>query len=294
MKRIFLTGGGGFIGRNIIELLSDAYLIDSPGHKQLDLTDAERVMEYFKKNGPYDVVIHGAEKPGHRNAKGRSDIFLTNMRMLYGLMRCEPHFGKLLFLSSGGAYGIGHLRPRIKESDYDLYVPDDESGLSKYATAKLLPYLKRAFGLRLFGVFGKYEDYSIRFVSNMICKAVFDLPLTIKQNKRMDYLYIDDFIKILTFYIENDPKELIRNVTPDMTYELKELAEMVKDVSGKDLPIVIKEQGMGEEYSGDNTRLKTEVRGLKFEDIKESIKKLYAWYEANKSSIKKELLLVDK
>ena len=46
--------------------------------------------------------------------------------------------------------------------------------------------------LRLFGVFGRHEDYAIRFISNAICKTLFDLPITLRQNRTFSYLYVDD------------------------------------------------------------------------------------------------------
>ena len=65
-------------------------------------------------------------------------------------------------------------------------------------------------------------------------------------------------------------------------------------MTGKDVPIIVKEKGIGIEYSGDNSRLKGEIKGLKFTDIDEAIKELYNWYVENKKSIRKEYLLLDK
>lgn len=68
---ILLTGGSGFIGRNIIESLSDRYNIIAPTHSMLELTDENTVSAFFRSN-EIDVVIHSAVKPGHRNAKDPS------------------------------------------------------------------------------------------------------------------------------------------------------------------------------------------------------------------------------
>ena len=75
MKKILLTGSGGFIGKNILEsYLSKQYVICAPRSKELDLLDTEAVDSYFKDKN-FDAVIHGALKPGHRNAKDPSGIF---------------------------------------------------------------------------------------------------------------------------------------------------------------------------------------------------------------------------
>ena len=148
--------------------------------------------------------------------------------------------------------------------------------------------------LRIFGIFGKYEDYAIRFISNAICKTLFDLPVTIKQNRKFDYLYINDLMPILEYFIENKPKYNAYNITPDKSIELYELAEKVKKISGKNLPVFIKEKGLGLEYSADNSRLKNEFHELNFTEIDKAIKELYEWYNQNHKLINREYLLFDK
>ena len=61
-------------------------------------------------------------------------------------------------------------------------MPDDEHGFSRYVIAGLRPRDERVVELRPFGVFGPYEDYAIRFISNAICKTLFDLPVTLRQD----------------------------------------------------------------------------------------------------------------
>lgn len=80
-KNILLTGGSGFIGRNILEsFLSDKYHILAPSSRELNLPDEKSVDAYFESH-QIDIVVHSAVKPGHRNAKDFSDLFYTNTRM---------------------------------------------------------------------------------------------------------------------------------------------------------------------------------------------------------------------
>ena len=99
--------------------------------------------------------------------------------------------------------------------------------------------------LRIFSIFGKYEDYAIRFISNMICKAVFDLPLTMKQNRNYGFLYVDDLMPILDYFILHDCNYTSYNVTPDSGIELYQAAEKMRALSGKDLPIIVGQPGTG-------------------------------------------------
>lgn len=290
---IFLTGGSGFIGRNILEsFLARKYNIIAPTHSQIDLLDEDKVMNFFLNN-KIDVVIHTAVKPGHRNAKDPSNQLYNNLRMFFNIIRNREAFGKMIFISSGAVYDVSKPMVKVKEENFDTYVPVDEHGFSKYIIAKHIERLDNVVELRIFGIFGKYEDYAIRFISNAICKAIFDLPITIKQNRRFAYLLINDLMTVADYFIENKGSHKAYNVTSDKAIELLSIAEKVREISGKDLPIIVKEQGMGLEYSGDDNRLKKEIKDLRLTNIDIAIKELYEWYVNNKHLINKDLLLTD-
>ncbi len=294
MKKILVTGGTGFVGRNIAEsYLKDKYELFAPKRSELDCSDDDSVQQYFSSRS-FDVVIHSAIKPGHRNAVDTTDRLYTNSRMMFNLLRQQAHWGKLLNMGSGAIYDMKHYQPKMKESYFGTYMPADEHGYTKYIFGKLLPNLDAVYDLRLFGVFGKYEDYAIRFISNAVCKAIFDLPITLQQNRKFDYLYISDLMPVLEYFIEHNPKEKAYNVTPDSAVELLEIANIVKRVSGKQIDISVAREGTGMEYSGDNSLLRSEMKNVAFMPIEASITELYQWYEANKNNLNKQLLLTDK
>ncbi len=294
MKKILLTGGSGFIGRNIVEsYLAKKYQIIAPRRAELDVADDESVRNFFQKNKNFDVVIHSACKPGHRNAADASGIFYTNSRMFFNLEKHSDQFGKMLVIGSGAIYDMCHYQPKMKEEYFGVNIPADEHGFSKYVIEKSLEKSSNIVDLRVFGIFGKYEDYAIRFISNVICKALHDLPITIKQNRQFDYIYVDDLMPVLEFFIEHDSRHRSYNVTPDSSISLLEIVEIVKKISQKNLEIKVAESGFGLEYSGDNSRLKNETN-CKFRKIEEAISELYYWYRDNLSSINQQLLLIDK
>lgn len=290
---ILLTGGSGFIGKNIIEAMSGQHTIVAPSSNQLNLTDEKTVANFFAANS-IDVVIHSAVKPGHRNTADNSGQLHTNTRMFFNIMRNADHFGKMIFLGSGAVYDVRQPMVKVREDDFDNHVPADEHGFSKYIIAKYVEKCEHVVKLRLFGIFGKYEDYAIRFISNAICKALCGLPITLRQNRRFDYLYIDDLMPVLEHFIHNTARHSSYNVTPDSAVELLAIAEMVKARSGKDIPIIISQPGMGAEYSGDNARLKEEIPGIAFTPLVEAIDRLYCWYEENLHLIDRGRLFVDK
>lgn len=291
--KIFITGGSGFIGRNLIEYLSQKHEIFAPTHKELDLLDEVAVAEFFRQHY-FDVVIHGAVRPGHRNANDPTGQLFHNSRMFFNIVRNTDRFRKMIFLSSGLVYDMRYYIPKMKENYFDKHVPGDEGGFSKYISAKYIERMENIVELRVFGIFGKNEDYSIRFISNAICKTLFDLPITIKQNRRFDYIGIDDLMPIIDHFVQSNSNYRAYNVTPDKSIDLYNLAEKVKMISDKQLPIVVMQPGMGVEYSGDNSRLRMEIPQLDFIHIDDSITQLYEWYSKNINLINREYLLYDK
>lgn len=292
--KILVTGGNGFIGKNIKEsYLAEKYTIVAPSRLELDCSDDKSVEEYFKKYS-FDVVIHSAAKAGHRNATDTSNLFLTNSRMMFNLLKYQNSWGKLLNMGSGAIYDMQNYIPKMPETYFGTHIPKDEHGYNKYIFGKLLPSLNQVYDFRIFGVFGKYEDYAIRFISNAICKSLFDLPITLRQNKKFDYLYIDDLMPILDYFIEHNPSEKAFNITPDNSIELLKIAQLVKSISQKDIDIKVALDGYGLEYSGDNSLLRKELPTLQFTPIENSVKELYDWYNVNKNNLNKDLLITDK
>jgi GDP-L-fucose synthase len=292
--KILLTGASGFIGKNICEsFLGEKYDIIAPSSKELNLIN-DKVVDSFFENNHVDFVIHSACKPGHRNALDPNNIFFANTQMFFNLERNKQHYKKLINIGSGAIYDMRAYKPKMKEEYFSKNIPIDQHGFCKYVCGKYIENTDKIVDLRVFGIFGKYEDYAIRFISNMICKSLFDLPLTMKQNRRFDYLFAEDLMPVLDYLIQNNNKYKAYNITPDKSIELLSIAQKVLEVSGKNLPIVSEQEGMGLEYSGDNKLLKNEMKNIYFTPIEISIKKLYNWYVENFNNINKNCLLTDK
>lgn len=292
--KILITGGTGFIGHNLREQLQDKYKIYAPSHKELELLDEKKVSNYLKKNH-FDVVIHCATWDATRNSKkDTSKVLECNLRMFFNFTRCDGDYGKMIYYGSGAEYSREHWTPKINEDYFDTYVPTDQYGFSKYIMRKHAERAENIYNLCIFGLFGKYEDWQIRFISNACCKAVFGLPITIKQNVFFDYIYIDDLVKITEWFIENKPKDKVYNVCTGKVYDLLTLAKKVLKVSGKKLDIKAADGNPGKEYSGDNSKLLSKIGSYTFRNMDDCINELYHWYLEKKDSIDRKLLLFDK
>jgi UDP-glucose 4-epimerase len=292
--RVLVTGAGGFVGRHVAEQLSAGHEVLAPAHAELDLLQGEAVRDYLERARP-DAIVHAAIRPGHRAAPvaQAGEVLHANLRMFFNLARCDGLFGRLILLSSGAVYGADHYRPRMPESYFGTFVPADEFGLSKYVCAAYAEARPDVVELRLFGVFGPGEDYGMRFISNAVCKAICDLPITIKQNRRFDYLWVEDVAPVVEHFLQHTGAFPAYNVCADGTYELRELAELVLVTAGKELPVVVANPGLGVEYSGDNARLRAELPALALTPVEEAVRRLRGWYEANRGTIDRSKLLID-
>ena len=291
--KILLTGGSGFIGRNTMEQLGQDYEILAPSHAELDLIDAEAVSAWLARH-TVDAVIHAAVRPGHRNAADPSRQLDINLRMFVNLTRCRDAWGRMIYLGSGAVYGIQDDVARAGESDVGRRVPADDHGFSRYVLAQLAANTAGVVELRPFGVFGKYEDYAIRFISNAICKTLFGLPVTLRRDRRFSYLWVDDLMPVLRHFLACPDPHGAYNVVPDVTDSLRDLAGLVVAISGKDLPVQVGQEGFGLDYTGDNARLRARIPDLSFMPAREAVERLYHWYATHKESIVYERLLVDK
>ena len=293
-QKILLTGGNGFIGKNILEsFLAEKYAIVAPRSFELNLTDTNAVDDFFKTH-TFDVVLHAAAKPGHRNAKDPTNLFYTNLRMFENLVRHADKFGKLINFGSGAVYDSAADNRLVTEDQIGLRCGKDEHSFCKYVVHQRIKALSNAVDLNIFGIFGKYEDWEIRFVSNAICKTLFGLPITLRQNRRFSYLYINDLMPVLDYFIENTPAHKSYNITPDTETELLAVAQTVRAIGGGEAEIRVAQPGYGLNYSGSNARLKKEIKSLQFTPFEQAVEELFAYYKKNQSSLDKNLLQTDK
>ncbi len=278
-KKIFLTGGGGFIGRHIVSQLGASYEICTPRHNELDLTDAQAVESYLKKY-PVDIAIHAANVGGTRKTPDLKDAVETNLKMFWNVARMQKrYFDRLIFLGTGAEYDKSGDIQMVTEEDFDTRVPKDSLGLYKYTVSKYIEKTPDCLNLRIFGIYGDGEDSDIRFISRAMLCAMRGEPFKLFQNAKFEYLYIDDFIRILDYFIQNPGKKKFYNVGTGTSVELIQLLKEVEQVVAKKLNYSIEKSGYASEYTCDSSRLRAEIPDLKFTDRTEAIKNLYEYYK---------------
>jgi GDP-L-fucose synthase len=289
MNRVLITGGSGFIAQSLLGALRGDWTVICAGRRQLDLLDSEKVYNFIK-NGQFDVVIHTANYDAAPSftTKDKNKVLEQNLTMFYNLARCSEFFGKMLYFGSGAEFSRPHWVPMMSEDYFDTHVPTDQYGLSKYIMTKYAEKSNNIYNLRLFAITGGADDWRYRFVSLACCKALFDMPITFRQNIFFDFLYIKDLINIVKWFMVNSPRHHVYNTCRGEVHSYRWIAEKICQFAGKNLEIRSDVPGLMSEYSGDNSRLLEELTDYKFVPMEESIQEMLLHLQQNKDSITPE------
>lgn len=291
MKSILILGATGFVGKNLKEYFykKKKYLILTPTHSELDLLKEQSVKAYLEKN-KIDVIFHCAIF-SPKSEQEEQDVIKKDLEMFLNLEKNKDKFQKMFYLGSGAEYDKTRDIVNAKEEDIGSNIPKSNYGLAKYIIGKIIENSSNIYNLRIWGMFGKYEDWWTTFISNCCCKAIKNYPISIRKDTLFDYLWIDDFCKIADWAVEHEFKYHTYNVGSNRKIRLSELAELVRKICNKNIEIIICNEGMGNEYTADSTRLLEEYGKDYVTPIETAVQQLYCWYERNQEIIDMRTLI---
>lgn len=287
MKNLLILGASGFTGKNIHEFFSkqgDKYQLYTPSHKELDILDEKAVAQYLAHTN-FDAVINCLDVSGNP-----PDYVQKRLKQFANLYKYRGLYGKMIYFGSGAEYDRTLSLCDVSEKDFNKNIPSDGYGLCLYYLSQMTDSSENIYNFRLFGIFGKYERWSQRFISNAICKNLYGFPITIRQDRRMTYLDVEDLCRITQWAIETKPQYHIYNAGADQSYTLKQLAQYVNEYSEKKVPVFIAKEGMAPEYTASCKRLSDECN-IEYKNMGQSIKELFDWYKSIQESIDRYSLL---
>ena len=245
MKKILLTGGTGFFGKSILDILKRGNL---PGYEFTILSrDPEKFLRNFPEfsglpqvkfisgdvrnfevSGSFEAMILGATPASVTvpDEEMRSIIIDGTLNSLKIARSCGVK--KLLFISSGAVYGrqkVSHVPENASCEPVTAY------GIAKLEAEKLcftsgIP----AVSARCFAFTGKYLDRNIHFaIGNFMRDALAGTEITVNGDGTplRSYLYADDLVRWLFNLLERGRNGQAYNAGSDRAVSIAELAQTV-------------------------------------------------------------------
>jgi UDP-glucose 4-epimerase len=257
--RILLTGGAGFIGSHVAELLlarghEVAVVDDLSSGRRENLPDGVRFYEEDIRSGCEnvfrgfrpEVLCHQAAQMDVRRSVREPDFdadvnVLGTIRLLQS---CTRHgVGKVVFASTGGAvYGEQEAFP-VPEN-HPQY-PVSPYGVSKLAGERYLHFYEAQHGLRYVAlryanVYGPRQDphgeagVVAIFSGNLAVNKPSSINGTGEQTR--DYVYVEDVARANVLSLEGDVPSGAYNVGTGVETSVNRLYEILLETSGKELP----------------------------------------------------------
>ncbi len=304
--KILITGGAGFIGSQVADMLiakkHDVIIIDnlSSGYEynvnheakliKADITDFVIVEKIFTEEKP-EIIYHFAAQIDVR--KSVSDPIFdakTNIMATLNLIKLSNDFKvkKFIFSSTGGAiYGDTDDRP-TKENHSEW--PLSPYGIAKLATDKFLNYYFEIFGLkyvslRYGNVYGPRQNphgeagVIAIFLNKMLNN---EQPIINGDGKQTrDYVYIEDVVNSNIIALENFDKVGIYNVGTSLEISVNDLFKEINRNFDNKFKEIHGSAKLGEQKTSCLSYEKIEKdMGFKPKtNFSEGIKKTYEWFK---------------
>ncbi|MDQ3987075.1 MAG: GDP-L-fucose synthase [Actinomycetota bacterium] len=253
-KRVLVTGGRGFLGRSVLNKLSERGVQDlvAPGSSEFDLTQRDEVEKLFANFSP-DLVVHLAAQVGGigMNMQRPADLYVSNLLMGTYVIDEARRRGtdKTVLLGTICAY------PKVTEVPFredDLWNGYPEETNAPYGIAKkaLLVHAqanRQQFGqnsiyllpTNLYGPGDKFHPSVSHVIPALIKKCVDALESGSDEievwgtgKATREFLYVDDAAEGIVLATERYDSPEPVNLGSGKEVPIKELAEFIASKVG--------------------------------------------------------------
>ena len=235
--KIVVTGGAGFIGSSVSQLLKKDHKVTIFDYKkptdescefiQGDIKDYKIVTDSIKD---FDIVVHLAATLGVVNTEANPVLTLdTNMGGTKNVLEaCRINkIKKIIFSSSSEVYG----EPlRIPMEEKDKPIPITTYGISKFASEEYIKAYSRNYGLhytifRLFNVYGD-EQSTDWVLPEFVSKAIKNQDVIIHGDGSQvrAFCYVSDVSNAFSLALNKANGEIINVGNNNEPISIKELA----------------------------------------------------------------------
>ena len=219
MTRVLVTGGGGFIGSNLVRALlvrgDDVRVLDNfatGNRRNLDgLTDVEIVEGDLRSYERVHTAVRGSEVVYHQGALGSvprsvQDPLTSTAVNVEGTLNVllaarDAGVRRVVFASSSSVYGDGGTFPRTETQAPN---PISPYAVAKLAAERFCVSFFRVYGLetvalRYFNVFGPWQDPNSQYaavVPRFIAAIAEGRPVTIEGTgeQSRDFTFVENVV----------------------------------------------------------------------------------------------------
>ncbi|MCX8132286.1 MAG: UDP-glucose 4-epimerase GalE [Clostridia bacterium] len=320
---VLVTGGAGYIGSHTVaELLSsgeEVVVLDNlqKGHREAvvggkfyqgDLRDDEFMDKMFGENDIKAVVHFAADSLVGESVGEPLKYYNNNVVSTLKLLNKMKEHGvnKIVFSSTAATYGEPENTPILET---DRTVPTNPYGETKLTVEKALKWADNAYGikytsLRYFNAAGAHMSGIIGEDHNPESHLI-PIVLQVALGKReevsifgddyntpdgtciRDYIHVTDLAQahILALKkLESGGDSRIYNLGNGKGFSVKEVVELAREVTGKDIKAVISERRAGDPavLVASSERIRKELNWQpKYNDLRTIIETAWNWHKNN-------------
>jgi len=307
IKKIFVTGANGFIGRHLVHrLIAEGYFvgalvrpasasqktgrIEGVSYFHGDIRNYEEIKMAFSAFEP-DTIIHLATYYAVMHHAGEIGVMIdTNVKGTINLLEAAKESGAVqLFINTSSTQVYEQKKQRLKEEDVikpqSLYAVTKlyaEDACSYYADAFHLPCVT----LRLFPPYGP-GDHQRRLIPYVIGSILKNTPPNLTTGKQeWDFVYVDDIVNAYLAVLKSYPfkdDHAIFNIGTGEAVSIRSFVEKIRENIGSDIDLLwgsVAHRSNEVWYnSADIKKAQTVLHWSPETGIDEGIKKTIAWFK---------------
>jgi GDP-4-dehydro-6-deoxy-D-mannose reductase len=230
-----VTGGSGFAGRYLVELLGDG--VAAPASSELDLSDAAAVRAAIAELQPAAIYHLAAFSSPSQSWDRPEDGLLTNLAMTLNLLEAVRHeapTAAVALVGSGQIYGDAPQLPIAEDQPLE---PGNPYAISKAASDMLGRQYAEAFGMRVVRLRpfnhagpGQRDEYVVSSLARQVAEAevagLEEMTLrTGNPESRRDFTDVRDVVRAYELAAELDGGAF--NVCSGRSASVADLVELV-------------------------------------------------------------------
>ncbi|PIR80240.1 MAG: hypothetical protein COU25_01130 [Candidatus Levybacteria bacterium CG10_big_fil_rev_8_21_14_0_10_35_13] len=285
--KVVILGENGFIGSNLKEFLSFKREIELSSTKNINLLGFKELKNFFIRVQP-KIIINSAFIGVNSNKKYSKKYLSENLKIVKNILKAATYINnlkKIIFLGSSLEYDDSnkpiHENYQTKPKNAYALVKMKTTLFSlDFSRRKKIPLII----LRPFNLYGPHDEKSIIYV--LIASLLRNGKIKLSKGEQIrDYLYINDFSKIIYKIIRNIDKFenfQVYNVASSIPIKLSKIFKEIFKSLNKDYKYTIIPYRQKEYMShvGDISKIRKIITVDKLTPLNKGIKETISWVKS--------------